>query len=130
MSNRFRFTKTSLEKLPLPASGARATYYDQDISKLALRVTAAGTKTFYIVKRVGGDMVWFKLGVFPEMTVEQARRSGEVALGSFAGQDNPAEIRRVAKGMPTLAEFFIEYGKRHGDKKLAWRDDHSVSATT
>ena len=123
MSNRFRFTKTSLEKLPLPASGARATYYDQDVVKLALRVTAAGTKTFYLVKRVGADMVWFKLGVFPEMTVEQARRSGEVALGSFAGQENPAEIRRVAKGIPTLSEFFLEYGKRHGEKKLAWRDD-------
>lgn len=123
MSNRFRFTKTSLEKLPLPAAGARATYYDQDISKLALRVTAAGTKTFSIVKRVGRDMVWFKLGVFPEMTVEQARRGGEVALGSFAGQENPAEIRRAAKGMPTLSEFFLEYGTRHGQQKLAWRDD-------
>ena len=123
MSNRFRFTKTSLEKLPMPASGVRSTYYDQDISKLALRVTSAGTRTFYIVKRVGADMVWFKLGVFPEMTVEQARKAGEVALGNFAGQENPAEIRRVAKGMPTLAEFFLEYGKRHGQKKLAWRDD-------
>jgi integrase len=123
MSNRFRFNKTSLEKLPLPATGARATYYDQDISKLALRVTAAGTKTFYIVKRVGSDMVWFKLGVFPDMTVEQARRAGEVALGSFAGNENPAEIRRAAKGMPTLSEFFLEYGKRHGQQKLAWRDD-------
>ncbi len=123
MSNRFRFTKTSLEKLPSPPSGSRATYYDQDISKLALRVTAAGTKTFYIVKRVGADMVWFKLGVFPEMTIEQARRTGEVALGSFAGQENPAEIRRAVKGMPTLSEFFLEYGTRHGQQKLAWRDD-------
>lgn len=123
MSNHFRFTKTSLEKLPMPASGARATYYDQEIGKLALRVTAAGTKTFYIVKRVGTAMVWFKLGVFPEMTVEQARKAAEVALGSFAGQENPAQIRRVAKGMPTLSEFFVEYGKRHGQQKLAWRDD-------
>lgn len=123
MSNRFRFTKTTLEKLPLPASGVRATYYDQDISKLALRVTAAGTKTFYIIKRVGAEMVWFKLGVFPEMTVEQARRAAEVALGSFAGQENPAEVRRAVKGMPTLSDFFLEYGQRHGQKKLAWRDD-------
>ena len=123
MSNRFKFTKTSLEKLPPPSAGARATYYDQDISKLALRVTSAGSKSFYIVKRVGRDMVWFKLGVFPEMTVDQARRAGEVALGNFAGQDNPAEVRRAIKGMPTLSEFFLEYGKRHGQKKLAWRDD-------
>lgn len=123
MSNRLRFTKTALEKLSPPVGGARATYYDQDISKLALRVTPAGTKTFYIIKRVGRDMVWFKLGVFPEMTVEQARRAGEVALGSFAGQENPADIRRAAKGMPTLSEFFLEYGTRHGQQKLAWRDD-------
>lgn len=123
MSNRFRFTKTALEKLALPVNTARATYYDQEISKLALRVTVAGTKSFYIVKRVGREMVWLKLGVFPEMTVEQARRAGEVALGSFAGHENPAEIRRAIKGMPTLAEFFVEYGARHGQKKRAWRDD-------
>ncbi len=123
MSNRFRFTKTSLEKLPAPDGGKRATYYDQDISKLALRVTAAGAKSFYIVKRVGRDMVWFKLGVFPEMTVEQARNAAEVALGGFAAQESPADVRRAIKGMPTLSMFFVEYGERHGKKKRAWRDD-------
>lgn len=123
MANRFRFTKTSLEKLPIPAGTSRATYYDQDIGKLALRVTAAGTKSFYIVKRVAGEMVWYKLGTFPEMTVEQARKAAEVTLGSFANQDNPAVVRRSVKGMPTLNEFFLEYGKRHGVKKLSWESD-------
>ena len=123
MSNRFKFTKTALEKLSPPAAGARLTFYDQVISKLALRVTSAGTKTFYIVKRVGRDMVWFKLGVFPEMTVEQARKEAEVTLGSFAGNENPAEVRRAVKGEPTLNEFFVEYGQRHGEKKRAWKDD-------
>lgn len=123
MLNRFRFTKTSLDKLPVSDTGSRATYYDQDISKLALRVTSAGTKSFYVVKRVGRDMVWFKLGVFPEMTVEQARKAAEVALGGFAAQDNPAVVRRAIKGMPTVSEFFIEYGERHGQKKRSWRDD-------
>ena len=123
MANRFRFTKTSLEKLPLPVGTSRTTYYDQDICKLALRVTAAGTKSFYTVKRVAREMVWFKLGTFPEMTVEQARKAAEVTLGSFANEDNPAAVRRSVKGMPTLHEFFIEYGERHGIKKLAWADD-------
>jgi integrase len=123
LSNRFRFTKTGLDKLPSPTAGTRATYYDQDVVKLALRVTSAGSKTFYIVKRVAKDMVWFKLGVFPEMTVEQARKAAEVVLGSFAAQDNPAAIRRAVKGMPDLNEFFVEYGERHGQKKRAWRDD-------
>ncbi|MDG1074057.1 MAG: tyrosine-type recombinase/integrase [Methylophilaceae bacterium] len=123
MANRFRFTKTSLEKLPLPAGTSRITYYDQDIGKLALRVTAAGAKSFYIVKRVAGEMVWYKLGTFPEMTVEQARKAAEVTLGNFANEDNPAVVRRAIKGIPTLNEFFIEYGERHGVKKLAWESD-------
>lgn len=123
MANRFKFTKTSLEKLPTPAGTTRATYYDQDIGKLALRVTAAGSKSFYIVKRVAGEMVWYKLGTFPEMTVEQARKAAEVTLGSFANEDNPALVRRAVKGIPTLNEFFTEYGERHGVKKLAWESD-------
>ncbi len=77
MSNAFGLQNFAMKSVAACRWGKRGAYYDQDISKLALRVTAAGTKTFYIVKRVGGDMVWFKLGVFPEMTVEQARRTGK-----------------------------------------------------
>jgi integrase len=123
MKNRFSFTKTAIMGLPLPDAGKRATYYDEIVPKLALRVTAAGTKTFYIVKRVGADMIWLKLGVFPDMNVENARKEAENKLGMFAGGDNPAEARRALKAEPTLAEFFKEYGTRHGMKKKSWRDD-------
>ncbi|MDZ4250269.1 MAG: tyrosine-type recombinase/integrase [Candidatus Nanopelagicales bacterium] len=123
MENRFSFTKTAVTGLPLPAAGKRATYYDETVPKLALRVTAAGTKTFYIVKRVGADMTWLKLGAFPDMTVDNARKVAQSKLGLFAGGDNPAETRRALKAEPTLAEFFKEYGTRHGQKKKAWGDD-------
>ena len=116
------FKKTVLEKLPLPERGKRTVFYDTEVPKLALRVTAAGTKTFYLVKRVG-EMVWLKLGVFPDMTVENARKEAQIKLGLFADGDNPAEARRALKAEPTLAEFFKEYGERHGQKKKAWRDD-------
>jgi len=122
MENRFNFTKTAIQGLPLPEAGKRATYYDETVPKLALRVTRAGTKTFYIVKRVGTGMAWLKLGTFPDMTVENARKVGESKLGLFAGGDNPAETRRALKAEPTLAEFFKEYGKRHGEKNRTWRD--------
>jgi hypothetical protein len=115
-----------LTGLPLPDAGKRATYYDETVPKLALRVTAAGTKTFYIVKRVGTGMAWLKLGVFPDMTVELARKEAENKLGLFAGGDNPAETRRALKAEPTLAEFFKEYGTRHGQRKKAWRDDQAT----
>ena len=124
--NRFEFGKVKILALPLPASGKRATYYDTKIPKLALRVTANGTKTFYVVKRAGSEMVWLKLGIFPDMTVENASKEAERILGSFAYGQNPAEVRRAKKMEPTFGDFFKEYGERHGIKKRSWNTDQSI----
>lgn len=118
-----RFGKMALQKIEPPPVGARLTIYDEKVPKLALRVTHNGTKTFYVVKRAGSSMAWVKLGVFPEMTVEKAQAEAERILGEFASGANPAQARRAFKAEPTLTEFFVEYGTRHGEKKLSWRDD-------
>lgn len=118
-----KFSKTTLQALALPEPGKRLTIYDTETPKLALRATAAGTKTFYVVKRAGASMAWVKLGTFPEMTVEQARKAAALALGEFASGANPAAARRAFKAEPTLSEFFTEYGNRHGEKKRAWAAD-------
>ena len=117
-----RFGKMALQKLELPPVGGRLTIYDEKVPKLALRVTHNGTKTFYVVKRAGSSMAWVKLGVFPEMTVEKAQAEAERILGEFASGANPAQARRAFKAEPTLTEFFVEYGTRHGEKKLSWRE--------
>ena len=121
--NRIKFGKNELKALELPEAGKRLTLYDTETPKLALRVTAAGTKTFYVVKRAGASMAWVKLGIFPDMTVEQARKAAALALGEFASGANPAAARRAFKAEPTLSEFFTEYGTRHGEKKRAWAAD-------
>ncbi len=120
---RIKFGKTSLQSLELPESGKRLTIYDTETPKLALRVTATGTKTFYVVKRAGASVAWVKLGIFPDMTVEQARKAAAQALGEFASGANPAAARRAFKAEPTLTEFFAEYATRHGEKKRAWAAD-------
>lgn len=122
MAKRFKFTKTTVAALPVPTT-ARATYYDTEIPKLAVLVTKAGSRTFYVVKRSGREMVWLKLGVFPDMTVERAREGAQKILGEFANDKNPAAIRRATKVEPTLSEFFTkEYGPRHGEKLPSWRN--------
>ncbi len=117
-----KFGKISLQGLALPPAGKRLTVYDTKVPKLALRVTPAGTKTFYVIKRAGTEMAWVKLGAFPEMTVEKAQAEAERILGEFASGANPAEARRTFKAEPTLTEFFTEYGTRHGEKLVVWRD--------
>lgn len=124
--NKFEFGKIAIKALQNPEAGKRATYYDTKTPKLALRVTAAGTKTFYVVKRSGRAMVWLKLGTFPDLTVEQARNAALTALAAFANNENPAEVRRARKQEPTFAEFFKEYGERHGVKKRSWATDQSL----
>lgn len=102
---RLKFSKSKILALPNPEKG-RATYYDETVQKLALRITPAGTRSFYVVKRAGAEMIWLKLGTFPELTVERAREEAERALGAFTADSNPAAIRRARRSEMTSSEFF------------------------
>jgi integrase len=124
MTTTFNFTKESLAGLPLPKLGQRAVYLDAKMTGLQIRVTHSGIKTFSLYRRVkGGQPERVTLGRFPDMTVEQARKLASRVNAEIEEGSNPAEVRRAHKGMPTFAEFFMEYGERHGKRKRTWRDD-------
>ena len=106
---KLKFTKTALLAVPLPDAGKRRAVYDTDVPKLAVRITSAGTRTFYVVKRSGASIAWVKLGTLPEMTVEQARNEAQKILGEFATGANPAAARRAIREEPTFAEVFEQY---------------------
>ncbi|TKD44231.1 tyrosine-type recombinase/integrase [Azotobacter chroococcum] len=106
MTIRFKFTKTALLALEPPAPGKRLTVYDTEVPKLAVRVTPAGARTFYVVKFVDANAAWVKLGAFPGMTVEQARGEAQKILGEFATGANPAAARRAIREEPTFAKLF------------------------
>lgn len=112
-----KFTKSLLSKLPVPKVGKRETIYDTEVPKLALRMTHTGVRAFYVIKRAGGSMAWIKLGVFPDMTVEQARKEAGMVLGEFAHGANPAAVKRAIKAELTFSEAFDQFlvGKRKRD---------------
>ncbi len=118
-----KFSKRTLSAIKLPHEGKRLIVYDTEIPKLALRVTANGAKTFYLVKRAGREIAWIKLGRFPDMTVEMARSEANKTLVEFTAGVNPAIVRRKLKKEPTLSEFFITFGIKHGQFKQSWRSD-------
>ncbi len=113
MTARIRFTKSGLSALPLPAQGLRSTVYDTEVPKLAIRLTSAGTRTFYVVKRDGSSMAWLRLGTFPDMTAEGARKAAERALGDFAKGINPAAAKREERQKQTLGEAYEQYRVLH-----------------
>jgi integrase len=127
--NKLNFTKTALTALPsatpkTPGKPCYDTYYDEGQSNLCLFVTDKGNKTFYIRRTVEGKLVRFKLGRFPDMTVEQARKETQKYLGRIVQGENPQEARRAEKAESTLNAFFEVYLERHSKvHKKSWKYD-------
>ena len=71
---KINLTKTAIQAIEPPASGRTYTY-DTKQPGLAVCTTAAGTKTFYLYRKVNGKPERIRLGVWPELTVEQAREA-------------------------------------------------------
>ena len=119
MPHRIKFTKDAIERLPLPAAGERSTTYDTEVPKLAARVTSAGTRTFYVVKRDGASMAWVKLGTFPDMTVELARK---------AADKPPAEPRADHPGQQLVTPGIAAQPAHEnvGGKDVRQGHDHSL----
>lgn len=99
------FTKQAIEKLPVPPD-ARVYHYDEKIPGLAVCVTPAGTRTFYVVRRVGHTVERIKIGGWPEYTVEMARNEATKLNGKVADGINPNEQRRADRRVWTLGEAF------------------------
>ena len=108
-ANHQKLTKTLLAGLVVPAAGKRQVIYDTETPKLAMRITHTGVRAFYVVKRMGGTMVWLKLGTFPDMTCEQARKEADKVLGEFAKGENPAAVKRAVKKELTFGEAFNDF---------------------
>lgn len=113
MSERLNFTRSALSDLPLPDAGKRAYYSDTKIDGLQLVITSKGTKSFYLYKKISGRPTRYKLGRFPAISTQQARKLALKALGEIADGKNPQELRRAQRATGvTLETCFEEYLKR------------------
>jgi hypothetical protein len=97
MPNRIKFTKESIAALPLPAKG-RVTVYDMLVPKLALRITAAGARTFYVIRRDGATMAWVKIGGLPDVSVEQARKAAQQVGLEYSREENSTAEKAPLEG--------------------------------
>ena len=86
---RLVFSKTRLEALPRPE--AERTYYlDTKCPGLALCITPTGSRTFYYVKKIDRRTVRMRLGTFPDLPVERARKLAQDLDGLRCGGQGPA----------------------------------------
>jgi integrase len=110
MPERIRLNKTAVQALPPAPAGKRVFHYDTLTPGLAVQVTGTGAKTFYLYRKVGGKPERVRLGAFPAMTVEQARKRAAETLGTIAKGKSPQAEKRADKARSvTLEECFKEY---------------------
>lgn len=116
------FTKVSIEALTPPAKGWQY-HRDSKVPGLALGIGTSGIRTFVLYKRINGSPERIKLGRYPDMTIEQARRKATELNGQIAAGKNPAEAKREKRAEMTLQELFELYIERyatpHGIKTVA-----------
>ncbi len=91
----FKFTKSAIQDLPIPEGDGRVEYADSIVTGLCIRITSNGSKSFYVVRKIGGKFFRVTLGKFPDLTVDQAREQAAITLGEVAvTRRNPNNSRR------------------------------------
>jgi integrase len=114
--NRINFTKNALINLPIP-SQSRAVYYDTNEDKLYLQITPAGTKTFYLLKKVNTETLKIKIGRFPDMAIDKARSIAKTLKAEIENGINPAEQKRQFKQDITFYEMYEEFKNKYSLKE-------------
>jgi integrase len=98
--------------------------YDSSTPTLAICVTVTGKKTFYRYGRIKGVPVREKLGRWPEMTLEAARKKLSKLNADIADGKDPAEERRMIRATMTLGELWTYYLETHAKPhKRSWKAD-------
>ena len=105
---RQKVTKVRVDTLPTPAAG-QLFLRDTELRGFAVRVSAAGAKSFVLERRIHGKNRRLTLGRYPDISVEQARIEAQKLIGKIAIGINPLlEAQAKERSLITLAEAFSE----------------------
>ena len=120
------FTKAAIENLQPPPAGRRLEVYDTKTQHLRVRVSHTGRKVFEVYRWHQGAPVRLKIGVWPDLSIEQVRRAAEKLNADFAAGEDPAEKRRQRRQELTFADLFTLYLERHAKvRKRTWQEDET-----
>ncbi len=116
-AQRIAFTMARLERLAPPAKG-RVYIHDTTLPGLALCVTAAGSKTYYLYRWYDGRPAQIPVGRFPALNVEGARKLVQkwhqeiLAKGLDAWQAS----RKAKREEPNLGDLWTHWREKHGSR--------------
>jgi integrase len=111
----------------IQASHRQVDYWATDLQGFGLRVSPGGRKAWVLRYRLDGRQSRLTLGVYPHLTLADARSQAKQALGDVAHHTDPAALKQVEREAGTfgaLAEVYIE--KHAKVKKRSWEADERI----
>jgi integrase len=122
-NNAFTFTHSRLEAIKPPKTG-RDSYRDAKVAGLTFVITANASKSFYFYKRINGKPSRIRIGGYPEISIDDARKEAQKFSGEIAKGENPLTARRQNKAAPTVKELFDYWLATHSKvHKKSWAED-------
>ncbi len=113
-----------VERLHAPTKGQRF-LRDNELKGFIVRVTARGSKSFCLEKRINGRNVRKTIGAYPDLSVENARRQAHIWLGMLAEGKNPfKDDDDQARVKLTLDHVFDDYIKARKSLKPRTAEDY------
>jgi integrase len=116
-----------IHHLSLPSSGWDE-YRDKDCKGLILRVSAKGTKTWYLMYRTSRDRnpKRYKLGRYPNLTLRKAREEAGKSITTVLNGNDPAYDRQQKLKCPTIKEMAKAYIEQELPEQRASRESRRI----
>jgi integrase len=130
---RQRLTKRTVEAIATPSGDDRTVVLDTDVKGFSVRVTA-GARVFYLVRKVNGRTQRVRIGAYPDVAPEAARKIAERMNGEVAqGKDLAAERRKRRQPNrtdPTIGEVFDHTLEHHWKPRArTWKEQERLFNT-
>ena len=94
ITRRFSFTERKLKSLK--AEDKNVMYHDSQINGLKLIVSKSGTFTFQVYGKLNGRALKIKIGNYPTVSVDYARKEANLINAELAKGINRSEARSKA----------------------------------
>lgn len=116
------FTKEVLHEIKAPQV-KRDVYKDTKEKGLLLIVSYGGSKIFYLGTVLSKKYHRIKIGVFPDLSIHDARVKASELKGEIAKGYNPVEEKARLAKEPTFKEFYDKYLNEYSKiNNKRWRD--------
>lgn len=125
--NSVNFTKAEIDRLKLPQNfkSSYMVFHDSTVDGLVLLLYPSGAKTFYVYKRsqASGKPIRTKLGKYPDMSIEQARKAALSMLHEIVVGLDPQAKKAALKKEATLSELFDHYIENYASEHCkTWKE--------